>query len=124
MKNSIDFVTIYPVFKQGFVSSEHPEGELEYVWDALGRDFVNGFARTYIKDGSRNEDRFGYMLDVHASCDALVKSVNIVEIENLPGSHINRPAGSVTFLCENNIRIAYAHLTEITVKPNEKVIRG
>lgn len=129
MTTNIDYVTIYPVFKQAFVTAEHPEGELEYVGDALGRDFMaikffDGFARTYINDGSRNEDWFGYMLDVFAPDDSLVERVNVVETVNAPGSHINKPAGSVTFLCQNNIRIVYAHLTEITVKPNEKVIRG
>lgn len=129
MKNTIDFVNIYPVFKQAFMTSEHPEGELPYMGDALGRDFVafkfvDGFARTFVNDGKRNEDWFGYMLDVLAPCDALVESVNIVETENIPGTHTNRPGGSVTFLCENGVRIAYGHLTDIKVQPNDKVVKG
>jgi hypothetical protein len=129
MQDYIDSVTIYPVFNQAFVSLEHPVGELEYPGDAIGRDFmaikfVNGFARTYVNDGSRNEDWFGYMLDVLTPCDAFVERVNIVESVNTPGFHINKPAGSVTFLCDNNIRIVYAHLTEIRVKPNDKVVKG
>lgn len=129
MYNVDGSVTIYPVFKQAFMTSEHPEGELQYMGDALGRDFVaikfvDGFARTFVNNGKRNEDWFGYMLDVLAPCDALVESVNIVEVENDPGTHTNRPAGSVTFLCENDIRIAYGHLTDITVQPNDKVRKG
>jgi|SRR5690625_431589 len=122
-------VTIYPVFKQAFMTSEHPEGELQPMGDALGRDFVavkfvDGFARAFVNDGNRNEDWFGYMLDVLAPCDALVESVNINENENVPGTHTNTPTSSVTFLCENNIRISYGHLTEITVKANDKVVKG
>lgn len=129
MKSHDGSVTIYPVFKQAFITSEHPEGELDYLGDALGRDFmcikfIDGFTRTFVNDGKRNEDWFSYMLDVLAPCDAMVESVNIVESENIPGSHENVPAGSVTFLCENNIRIAYGHLTEITVKENDRVVQG
>lgn len=129
MKSVDGSVTIYPVFKQAFVTSEHPEGELLYLGDALGRDFigvkfVDGFIRTFINDGKRNEDWFGYMIDVLAPSDALVESVNIAESENTPGTHTNTPASSVTFLCENDIRIAYAHLTDITVKPNDKIVKG
>src|SRR5690625_4485468 len=129
MNNTIDSVNIYPVFKQAFVTSEHPEGELQHLGDALGRDFiaikfVDGFPRTFVNDGKRNEDWFGYMLDVHAPCDALVESVNIVETENKPGTHTNAPGSSVTFLCENDIRISYGHLTKINVKPKDKVVKG
>lgn len=129
MTNHIESVSIYPVFNHAFITTEHPEGDLESLGDALGRDFVamkfyNGFFKTYLNDGSRNEDWFGYGLDVLAPCDAIVESVRIVESENEPGSHINKPSGSVTFLCENNIRIAYGHLTDITVKPNDKVVAG
>lgn len=129
MQNTINSVKIHPVFKHAFVTSEHPEGELQHMGDALGRDFiafkfVDGFSRTFVNDGKRNEDWFGYMLDVLVPCDALVESVNIVEHENIPGTHTNTPASSVTFLCENDIRIAYSHLTDITVKPNDKVVKG
>lgn len=129
MENINQSVNIFPVFKQAFITSEHPAGELQTMGDALGRDFVgvkfiDGFLRTFVNDGKRNEDWFGYMLDVFTPCDALVERVNIVNSENNPGTHINKPAGSVTFLCENGIRIAYAHLTNITVQPNDKVLRG
>src|SRR5690625_2072603 len=122
-------VTIYPVFKQAFMTSEHPEGELQPMGDALGRDFVavkfvDGFTRTFVNDGKRNEDWFGYMLDVFAPCDALVESVNIVESKNTPGTHTNTPTSSVTFVCENDVRIFYGHLIDIKVKPHDRVVKG
>ncbi len=125
----MNFVTIYPVFNQAFYTSEHPEGELNYLGDALGRDFVavkfiDGFCRTYLGDGKRNEDWFSYKLDILAPCDAIVERVNINSIENNPGSHTNKPAGSVTFRCKDCVRIVYAHVTDVSVEVNDTVVVG
>lgn len=123
------YITIYPVFNQAFLTTEHAEGELEYLGDALGRDFmvmkfVDGFSRTYLGDGKRNEDWFGYKADVLAPCDAVVEKITINVDENTPGSHTNKSAGSVIFRCEDDVRIAYAHVTDIKVEVNEQVVAG
>ncbi|WP_062107489.1 hypothetical protein [Bacillus niameyensis] len=59
----VKFVVIHPVFNQSYLTSEHPEGEVEYLGDAIGRDFmvakfVNGFMKMYLNDGKKNEDWF------------------------------------------------------------------
>lgn len=33
---SIESVTIYPIYNHAFTLSEHPEGQLQHIGDALG----------------------------------------------------------------------------------------
>lgn len=124
-----NLVMIHPVFKQLSMTAEHPEGELSQLGDALGRDFViakfiDGFLRTYLNDGKRNEDWFCYQVDVLAPCDAIVEKVNVNTEENNPGSHTNTPSGSVVFRREDGVRIAYGHVRDIQVEVNDKVAAG
>lgn len=120
MSENSNNVLIYPVFNQPLISFEHPEGESEYLGDAIGRDFMvikfmNGFARRFEGDGLSNEDWFCYHADVLAPFDAVVERVHINPVENSPGAHTNTSAGSVTFLSEDGIHISYAHLKDIRV---------
>lgn len=123
------FVTIHLVFNQSTMSAEHPEGELDYLGDAIGRDFMvakftDGFLRTYLNEGKRNEDWFSYQADVLAPCEAIVEKVHINPVENTPGSHTNKPAGSIVFRREDEVRIVYAHVRDVEVKENDKVEAG
>lgn len=123
------YVIIHPVFNQCFLTTEHPEGQLEYLGDAIGRDFMvakffNGFLRPYLNDGKRNEDWFSYKADVLAPCEAIVEKIQINSVENTPGSHTNKPAQCIVFRRKDDVRIAYAHVMDIHVEVNDKVEAG
>src|SRR5690625_2402399 len=65
MRKIIDEVLIHPVHNRLFITGEHPDGELESIGDAIGRDTmivknVDGWLRMYKNDGKANEDWYGW----------------------------------------------------------------
>lgn len=88
--SQIEEVLIHPFFRKSFVSSEHPENQLPYIGDALGRDcviqkFVDGWMRAYSGDGSRNEDWYSWHEDVLAPFDGRIEEIHINPTTNVPG---------------------------------------
>lgn len=98
----IEAVIIHPPVRKAFVASEHPEGELDWLGDALGMDFivvwfVDGWTRSYKGDGKANSDWFGWNEDVLAPCDGVVRLVTESVGTNTPGSHSGGCVGGLVF---------------------------
>ena len=76
-------IEIAPLFYQRFACTEHVNGELRDLGDALGSDCLvvggmaasNGFMRFYKTDGATNEDWYGWHVEVHAPFDGVVIEV-------------------------------------------------
>jgi murein DD-endopeptidase MepM/ murein hydrolase activator NlpD len=120
---------IHPVYNRLSILTEHPEGELEYLGDALGRDcvvvkFVDGWIRLHDGDGSRNEDWFGWGAAVLAPFDSVVESVHHNPVANEPGHHSGGKAGSVIFLLDGGVHVLYVHVDGIEVKLGDAVVAG
>lgn len=126
---AIEAVQIHPPFRKAFITGEHPEGELEWLGDALGTDFivarfVDGWMRPYKGDGRANADWFGWDEDVLAPCDGLIRHVTEPTGTNTPGSHAGGRAGGIVFEREDGVFIAYGHVKDISVSEGQRVRAG
>lgn len=113
-------VAIHPVFNCAFTSSEHPDGQYAYLGDMLGRDcliqrYVDGWMRSYDRDGKRNEDWYGYGADVLAPFDGRVEEVYINSIINTPGIVHPSRASTIVFSRIDGVFVCYAHVSDIEV---------
>jgi Peptidase family M23 len=128
-----DAVAIYPVVHQHFVCLEHPQGQLHSLGDALGSDcviveFGTGarakFPSFYRVTGARNEDWVGWKASVLAPFDGVVDSVNINPVANVPGTLGKDRASFIVFLRDDGVRVLYAHVQELLVKPGDRIKAG
>ena len=129
MNTGLPFVTIHPVYKHAFTVSEHPEGQLLHLGDALGCDcvmekYADGWMRKYKNDGSQNEDWYGWGADVLAPFDGMVASIHINPVTNEPGKISETRASSILFAGKDDIRVCYAHVADLKVKTGDSVKAG
>lgn len=125
-------VELAPLYDQPFACSEHPEGQLASLGDALGTDCMitggitpaGGFSKMYRGDGSRNEDWYGLRANVRAPFDGIVKLVHINPATNIPGAMGGPPASAILFERADGLIVAYAHVQDVKVKVGDKVIPG
>lgn len=122
-------VMIHPIFYRTFMSSEHPEGEMDELGDVIGRDcmvtkFVDGWTRLYDGDGTRNEDWYGWAANVLAPFDGTVERVDTNPVTNNPGHHSGGRAGAIVFLRDDGVRVAYGHVDKVIVKVGDTVQAG
>ena len=128
-----DVVKIHAPHHQMFSCIEHWDGQFSHVGDALGTDCViqgwyqhndRMFLRTYDKRGLRNIDWYGYGKPVLAPCDCTIEAIHINQYTNRPGIMQPGKASSITFKKADGVRILYAHLDAIQVKPGDEVKAG
>lgn len=126
-------IKIHSIHKETFSCTEHWAGQFKYIGDALGTDCVIGgwyeddkrlFQRTYINNGFKNEDWFGFKKDVLAPCDCKIVSVHINNITNEPGIMTPGRASSIAFKTKNGNTILLAHVRDIKVKEGDDVVKG
>ncbi len=129
---SIGVVEIAPLFYQRFACTEHVNGELRDLGDALGSDCLvvgglgspNGFMRFYKTDGAKNENWYGWHVEVHAPFDGVVLEVAANRVTNTPGKPGTPPPGYVKFKRADGLVVVYAHLDDIRVHPGDRVRVG
>ena len=130
----IEAVQISPVYRQPFVCSEHADGEMDYVGDALGTDCMvmggfdprsdGAFGKLYRGDGKSNEDWYGWHAEVLAPFDGKIKAVLANEVVNQPGKFGRPPASMLLFERADGVVVVYAHVTAVKVKPGDMVGAG
>jgi len=125
----IEAIEIAPPFYQRFACTEHVNGELADLGDALGSDCLvvsasNGFMRFYKTDGATNEDWYGWHVAVHAPFDGVVIEVATNRITNTPGTPGQPPPGYVKFKRGDGVVVVYAHLDDIRVHKGDHVKVG
>lgn len=129
-EGEIESVTLFPVFDQLFISSEHPAGAEDALGDRLGRDFVvmnvrdSGIPSAFENDGTQNEDWYGWRENVLAPFDGTVKEVVINEDTNKPGRPGKPPASSIMFERDDGLSVVYAHVREVMVEEGDAVEAG
>jgi hypothetical protein len=128
----IEAVEIAPLYYERFACMEHVNGELNELGDALGTDCLvlgglsapNEFLRFYKKDGTTNEDWYGWHAKVHAPFDGIVIQVATNRITNTPGTTGQSPPGYIKFKRADGVVVVYAHLDDITVQQGDHVRVG
>ena len=126
-------IKIHAPHKESFACTEHWDGQFNSIGDALGTDCVimklietegRLFQKSYLNDGFKNEDWFGFEKNVLAPCDCVIESIHINEVVNEPGIMTPGRATSIIFRTKDGEFILIAHLRDITVKTRESVSAG
>lgn len=130
----IDVLLIHPPFNAAYSCSEHWEGQLPYLGDALGSDCyvtelvenANGgsFARAFRNDGMRNEDWYSWGREVLAPFDGVVARVMINDVVNEPGLLGKPPASLVIFKNDRGENVMIGHIADVTVQEGDAVKAG
>lgn len=135
VEGKIKSVIIHPPMNARYMCSNHSEGQLPRVRDALGKDCVVvgrvedrpdiGF---YRGDGLENEDYFGWREPLLAPFDGVVTSVYTGAPENRLGEYPAADAGVranlVVFRRADGTKVTYAHVREVEVSEGDTVRAG
>lgn len=130
---NIEVVKIHAPHEELFSCLEHWDGQFTHLGDALGADCViqgwyqlknRKFLRTYENRGLRNTDWYGYGKAVLAPCDCTIEATFVNPITNQPGIMQPGKASTITFKTSAGVRILYAHVDAIEVKPGDVVKAG
>ncbi|WP_394173519.1 M23 family metallopeptidase [Thalassotalea litorea] len=128
-----DTVKIHAPVTESFNCTEHWDGQLKSLGDALGTDCVvqefhqeNGrmFMRSFKGEGFNNKDWYGYGKSVLAPCDCEVVKVFTNAVTNLPGIMIPGMASHIIFEKPDGTNIVIAHVADIKVSKGDKVKAG
>ena len=126
-------VVAHPPVDAFFACTEHGAGILTELGDNLGQDCVvqrliteNGrtWLRPYAKDGSRNEDWYGFGMDLMSPCDCKVVAVEQNAIDNKPGIMGNSRAAGIELENSDGVHFALGHIQEPKVRVGDTVKAG
>ena len=125
---SIDTVVIHPVFDRAFFVTEHPDGELESLGDALGCDCIvarleQGW-RWHDGDGSVNEDWYSWGVAVLAPFSGTVEAVHHPTGTNRPRHPVHESPGRILFHRDDGVRVLFGHVDRIAVSIGDSVTAG
>lgn len=129
---AIHEVELSPIFAEDFMCSQHWEGQIPYAGDALGSDCMitggvegdSGFSRPFRSDGRTNADWYGWHANVLSPTDGTVAGLFVKDVENVPGTMGNPPAGMLQIRRADGVIVLLAHVTDIAVIRGEPVKAG
>jgi hypothetical protein len=123
-------VSAHPPVDASYTCSEHPEGQLPSLGDALGTDCVvfrlvaidgRTWSRSHFGDGFANEDWYGWREPLLSPCDCEVTRVNVNSDTNVPGILGKPPASFIVFRQDDGTHFLYAHESGGGVGPAQSV---
>ena len=129
---SIEAVTLHPLFAASYVCSEHFEGQVPYLGDALGSDCMvmggvdgdEGFMKAYRGKGERNRDWYGWGEPVLSPIDGTVERVHVNPETNEPGRMGKPPASFILLARADGTKVMVAHIAEPSVSEGDRVQAG
>lgn len=129
----IEVVLVHPIYRGYFLCSEHYAGQFTSLGDALGTDCMIGdldelggrmFLRTYLRDGARNGDWYGWNAEVDSPCDCTVQNLRINSHVNEPGEMGDKPSSAIELVRADGVHFVLAHIQSPTVKVGDVVSAG
>lgn len=131
--DDIGAVLAHPPVDAFFSCSEHFAGQFSSVGDALGTDCVpqrlvetegRMWLRAYEGDGSKNEQWFGWNMELLSPCACEVIRVHINATDNAPGIMGKGRSSSITLRRGDGVHFLLAHVRDIRVKSGDSVKSG
>lgn len=128
-----DAVLAHPPFSGYYHCGEHYDGQFKYLGDALGADCVvselvtedgRTWSRPHRGDGRRNEDWYGWNVELLSPCDCKVVKLHLNPVTNEPGVLGKPPASHVVLEREDGTTFLLAHLQQPTVAVGDTVAAG
>jgi len=131
--SDIAAVLAHPIFGELYSCTEHPQGSLRDLGDALGTDCfiqrlvtVEGrtWMRAHANDGRDNADWYGWGKDVLSPCSCRVVKINVNPVVNQPGVMGPPPPTFVMLERDDEVFFLLAHLGDLRVKVGDRVQSG
>ena len=129
----IGVVLAHPPVDAFFSCSEHFAGQFSSVGDALGTDCVpqrlveaegRMWLRAYEGDGSKNEQWFGWNMELLSPCECEIVRVHVNATDNVPGIMGKGRSSSITLRRGDGVHFLLAHVRDIRVKSGDSVKPG
>jgi hypothetical protein len=129
----IEAVIAHPPMDGFFTCSEHWNGQLQTLGDALGRDCMierlvtesgRTWTRPYATDGMTNEDWFSWGVAVLSPCDCVVLKVYENPVQNSPGVLGKPPASHLVLRRDDGVYFLLAHTQLASVTVGQRVAYG
>jgi hypothetical protein len=104
-----------------------------YLGDAAGLDCAvvrrdagpsGSFPRVFVREGTANEDWFGWRAALHAPFDGVVESLSLAGAINAPGTESQGRGSTIVFRRRDSVRVIYAHVIDVRVAVGDRVIAG
>jgi hypothetical protein len=130
---SIEAVLAHPLFAEIYSCNEHPHGQLKSTGDALATDCYverlveeggRAWLRQYRNSGLKNEDWFGWGVDVLSPCAGKVEKVRENAVTNEPGILGKPPASALVLSCDDGVHFVVAHIAAPVVAVGDSVAAG
>lgn len=131
--SEIEPVVAHPPVDAFFSCSEHFEGQFAHVGDALGADCIaqrlveedgRMWSRAYSGQGLKNEDWYGWHMELLAPCSCEVVNVHVNDVQNEPGVMGKGRAASITLKDANGVHFTLAHVRDVIVEVGQNVAAG
>lgn len=125
-------IELHPIFNRHTVYTDHYNGELASLGDALGRDCMIAaflpekmdFMRLYTGDGTRNEDWFSWNAEVYAPISGKIVEIYINNVTNMPGQMNPSRASMIKIQSDDETTVLLAHIQNPVVTVGEEVKEG
>jgi len=126
-------VLAHPPVDAFFSCTEHFAGQFSSVGDALGTDCVpqrlveadgRMWLRAYDGNGSKNEQWFGWNMELLSPCQCEIVRVHVNAKDNAPGIMGKGRSSSITLRRSDGVHFLLAHVRDIRVKPGDTVKPG
>lgn len=128
-------IRIHPIFKRAMTYSDHHASNLNNLGDALGRDCIvvsvnpnelkgNWFLKSYINDGSKNEDWYTFGAEVTSPINGIVKDIHINETINNPGSFLPSRTTGIVIVKDDGTHVVLGHIGSLQVNVGDTVVEG
>ena len=119
-------IILGPIYKQRHFCSEHTAVSWD-LGDSLATDCIvvsnwgDGFPKLYRTDGKRNEDWYGWHVDVLAPVSGKVVGTYFNNLENTPGVFGKGQASAIQIMTPDNKMVILVHVASIKVAPGDFV---
>lgn len=130
---AIEAVLAHPLFAEVYSCNEHPYGQLKSTGDALATDCYverlveeggRAWLRQYKNGGLKNEDWFGWGVDVLSPCAGKVEKLRENAVTNEPGILGKPPASALVLSCDDGVHFVVAHIAAPVVAVGDSVDAG
>jgi murein DD-endopeptidase MepM/ murein hydrolase activator NlpD len=122
-------IILAPVYKQRHFCSEHTAVSWD-LGDSLGTDCIvvsnwgDGYPKLYRTDGKRNDDWYGWHVDVLAPVSGKVVGTYVNNVENTPGVFGKGQASAIQIMTPDNEIVILVHVTNIKIARGDLVKMG
>ena len=126
-------VLAHPPVDAFFSCSEHFAGQFSSVGDALGTDCVpqrlveiegRMWLRAHEGDGSKNEQWFGWNMELLSPCECEIVGIHVNATDNSPGIMGKGRSTSITLRRSDGVHFLLAHVRDIRVQVGDSVKSG